>query len=148
MCKATNRDPTCRGHLGLALQDRGCAGAEGTQTCLFRRCPAGHGVALCQGSGVPVSSLPCSPGSREQQHKGINLFFASADITVFCSLSFLVAARVCVCMCVCTAQSMSLTCSLGNRSGCRMKCQLQPHITELEGSRALCAPWRRERWHM
>lgn len=87
---------------------------------------------------------PLQPG---QQGAQINLFFLlPLTLLSFCSLSFLVAARgVCVCMCVCAAQSMSLTCFLGNRSGCRMKCQLQPHITELGRLRwALPTPWRRE----
>lgn len=67
--------PPCGGHLGLALEERGCEVQKGPlQTCLFRSCPTGHDVVLRQ--GVPARpSLPCSPGSREQQHKGINLFF-------------------------------------------------------------------------
>ena len=67
--------PPCGGHLGLALEERGCEVQKGPlQTCLFRSCPTGHDVVLSQ--GVPARpSLPCSPGSREQQHKGINLFF-------------------------------------------------------------------------
>lgn len=147
-CKATNRDPTCRGHLGLALQDRGCEVQRGhPQTCLFRRCPAGHDVVLCQGVLSP-SLPPLQPGQQGATAQGHKLIFLlPLTLLSFCSLSFLVAARgVCVCMCVCAAQSMSLTRFLGNRSGCRMKCQLQPHITELGRLRwALRAPWRRER---
>lgn len=97
-CRQESRVPVSgwRGKLGadsvrekVHKQRIGTPPAEATWVWPWRReaarCRGGPPKPACSedalqatvwsGSAVPCSSLPCSPGSREQQHKGINLFF-------------------------------------------------------------------------